>query len=285
VRDEGPEIELDREGDKWKIVKPAQYAADPTQVRQVLTTLADAKVADFVSDAPADVTQYGLVKPHLTISVYNGKTIESLLFGFKQKESGKDGVYVRRGERAAVYTVHQWLMSSIDKSVLELRDKTVLSFDPSKVETVKVESDGKQFTLKRAAGGKWDLAASGVTSPADAPVVERFLDQIRDLKGNSLVMDPMRSPEMFGMDRPQMIATLLDKDGKQVGQLKLSKIEVQPAPGAEAPSAGPRTDYYAASSASGALYSTDGFLFSQLNKSADQFRARSAPAASATPKK
>lgn len=284
-RDEGPEIEIDHEGDKWKIVKPAQYAADPTQIRQVLTTLADAKVADFINDAPADVTQYGLVKPHLTIAVYTGKSMESLLFGFKQKESGKDGIYVRRGERAAVYTVHPWVMSSIDKSLLELRDKTVLSFDPSRVEMVKVESEGKQFALKRASGGKWDLVDNGTATPADVPVVERFLDQIRDLKGNSIVMDPMKSPEMFGMDHPQMTATLLDKDGKQVGQLKLSKIEVKPAPGSEAPPSGPRTDYYAASSAGTALFSTDGFLFSQLNKSADQFRSRSAPAASATPKK
>ena len=285
TRDEGPELEIDREGDKWKIVKPAQYAADPTQVRQVLTTLADAKVADFISDAPPDVTQYGLVKPHLTISVYTGKTMESLLFGFKEKQAGKDGVYARRGERAAVYTVHPWVMSSIDKSVLELRDKTVMSFDPSKVETVKVDSEGKQFTLKRASGGKWDLVDNGTTAPADVPVVERFLDQIRDLKGNSIVMDPLKSPEMFGMDHPQMTATLLGKDGRQIGQIKLAKIEVKPAPGGEAPPPGPRTDYYATSSASTALFSTDGFLFSQLDKSADQFRSRSAPAASATPKK
>jgi hypothetical protein len=284
IPDQGPEIEIDREGGKWKIVKPAQYNADPTQVRQVLTTLADAKVADFVSDAPTDVTQFGLVKPHLTVAVYTDKTSESLLFGFKQKESGKDGIYVRRGESTPVYTVHSWLMSSVDKSLLDLRDKTVLNFDPAKVDTVKVDSDGKQFSLKRA-GGKWDLVDNGATTPADTPVVERFLDQIRDLKGNSIVMDPLKSPEMFGMDRPQMVATLLDKDGKQVGQLKLSKIEVQPAPGGETPSAGKRTDYYVTSSAGTALYSTDGFMFSQLNKSADQFRSRSAPAASAAPKK
>ena len=40
THDDGSQIEIDRDGDKWKILKPADYQADPTQVRQILTTLA-----------------------------------------------------------------------------------------------------------------------------------------------------------------------------------------------------------------------------------------------------
>ena len=288
ARDDGSELGIDRDGDNWKIVKPASYAADPTQVRQLLTTLGDSKVADFITDAPTNAAQYGLEKPHLAITVYLGKGGEqqSLLLGFKQKESGKDGIYVRRGERAPIYTVAPWMMSSLDKSIFDLRDKTVLSFDPAKVETVNVNPNGKpQFTIKRA-GGKWDLTEKGATSPADVPVVERFLDQIRDLKGNSIVIDPLKNPEMFGMDEPDLVVTLLDKDGKPVGQLKLSKIEVKKpaATPPETPSApGTRTEYYATSSASTALFSTDDFLFSQLNKTPGEFRSKTAssPQASA----
>ena len=58
--DDGSEVAIDRDGDKWKIVKPASYAADPTQVRQVLTTLGDSKVADFITDTPSNAAQYGL---------------------------------------------------------------------------------------------------------------------------------------------------------------------------------------------------------------------------------
>ena len=289
---DGTELVIDRDGDKWKIVKPASYGADPTQVRQILTTLGDSKVADFITDAPSNAVQYGLEKPHLAVTVYlaKGGAQESLLFGFKQKESGKDGIYVRRGERAPIYTVAPWVMSGVDKSVLNLRDKTVLTFDPSKVETITLKpGDKPQFAIKRAEGGKWNVAGDGKTSPADVAVVERFMDQIRDLKGNSIVMDPIKSPEMFGMDKPALVVTLLDKDGKDVGQLRLSKIEVKKASAAGAsetpePSRA-QTEYYAASSGSGALFSTDDFLFSQLNKTADQFHAKESPSPAATPKK
>jgi Domain of unknown function (DUF4340) len=274
------------------MVKPADYAADPTQVRQILTTLSDSKVANFITDTPSNAAQYGLEKPHLSATVFlkKGGAQESLLFGFKQKESGKDGIYVRRGERAPIYTVAPWVMSGVDKSVLNLRDKTVMTFEPSKVETITVKPIGKpQFAIKRAAGGKWEVVAEGKTSPADVAIVERFMDQIRDLKGNSIIMDPLKKPEMFGMDKPALLITLQDKDGKQVGQLKLSKIEVKKAPvegAAETPApSSSQSEYYAMSSASGALFSTDDFLFSQLDKTADQFQTKAAPSPVATPKK
>ncbi|HXN86053.1 MAG TPA: DUF4340 domain-containing protein, partial [Candidatus Binataceae bacterium] len=145
ARDDGSGMEIDRDGDNWKIVKPASYGADPTQVRQLLSTLGDSKVANFITDAPTNAAQYGLEKPHLAITVYlgNGGEQQSLLLGFKQKESGKDGIYARRGERAPIYTVAPWMMSSLDKSILDLRDKTVLNFDPAKVETINVNPAGK----------------------------------------------------------------------------------------------------------------------------------------------
>jgi len=291
AHDDGSELVVERDGDKWKIVKPASYEADPTQVRQILTTLGDAKVADFITDAPTNAAQYGLEKPHLSATVYlrGGGAQESILFGFKQKESGKDGIYVRRGERAPIYTVAPWVMSGVDKTVLNLRDRTVLSFEPSKVETITLNPvDKPQFVIKRADGGKWNVIEDRKPSPAAVPVVERFMDQIRDLKGNSIIMDPIKSPELFGMDKPALVVTLQDKDGRAVGQLRLSKVDVKPAASAGTPepsSSSARTEYYAASSANTALFSTDDFLFSQLNKTPDEFRAKESPSPAATPKK
>jgi uncharacterized protein DUF4340 len=288
THDDGTQISIDRDGDKWKIAQPGNFDADPTQVRQVLTTLGDAKVADFITDQPTNAAQYGLEKPHLVATVYlsHGGAQESLLFGFKQKESGKDGIYVRRGERAPIYSVAPWVMSGVDKTVLNLRDKTVLSFDPSKVETITLNpADKPEFTIKRGDGGKWNVTADNKTSPADIAMVERFMDQIRDLKGNSIIMDPLKTPAMFGMDKPTLVVTLQDKDGHEVGQLRLAKVDVKPAlseGGAEAPpSSRPHTEYYTTSSASSALFSTDDFLFSQLNKKPDEFVLKeAAPAAS-----
>src|ERR1700691_2904005 len=70
THDDGTQISIDRDGDKWKIAQPGNFDADPTQVRQVLTTLGDAKVADFITDQPTNAAQYGLAKPTLVATVY-----------------------------------------------------------------------------------------------------------------------------------------------------------------------------------------------------------------------
>jgi hypothetical protein len=83
----------------------------------------------------------------------------------------------------------------------------------------------------------------------------------------------------------------MGKDAKNLGTVKLSKITVKPT-GAPEPgqAAGPRTEYYADSSAGSAVYSISDFSFSQLNKPAAVFHTRgeatpSAATPAATPAK
>ncbi|MGB8413110.1 MAG: DUF4340 domain-containing protein [Candidatus Binatus sp.] len=279
ARDNGQTIEIDRDGDHWKIVKPAPYAADDMAVRTALSTLVNAKASDFIADAPGNVTQYGLEKPHLTATVVlkNGEQ-QSMLFGFKQSEQGKSGIYVRRGERAPVYAVAGYVMSSLDKSALDFRNRTIVKVDPEAVATVKVKNSDGDFTLQRAAAD-WNVIAGGKTTEADVPVVERLLNQLRDLKAQSIVADPMPSAQPFGLDNPAAEITLVGKDGKELGAVKLAKISVKPTtPPIPGEPAGPRTEYYASSSASKAVFSLSDFSFAQLNKPAPLYMAKPPPA-------
>jgi len=287
AKDNGELIEIDRDGEKWRMVKPATELADPTQVRELLGTLVNAKVADFISDAPSAVSQYGLEKPHLTVTVYTGGggAQESLLVGFKQSEQGKDGVYVRRGERVPVYTVHQYVASGLDKSVLDLRDKTVMGFEPSAVESADVKAASGEFLLKRSADGRWDVIEGAKSSPADVPVVERFLDELRDLKGVSIIADPMPSAVPFGLDQPSVQVTLTGKDGKHIGVVKLARVAVrQSSPAVPGEPSGPPNEYYATSTAGRAVYSLSDFTYSQFDKPAVQFRARAVASPAPTPR-
>ncbi len=290
ARDNGQTLEIDRDGDNWKIVKPTTDPANDTAVRMALGTLVNAQATDFVSDAPPNVAQYGLEKPHLTATVVlkNGEQ-QSMLFGFKQAGEGKSGIYVRRGERAPVYAVAEFVMTSLDKSPLDFRDKTIVKIDPESVETVKVKTSDGEFTLKRAPVGKWDVIVGGKTSEGDIPLVERLLNQFRDLKGESIVADPMPSAQPFGLDNPALEITLIGKDGKQLGEIKLAKINVKPTappiPGEPAQ----RTEYYATSSGSKAVYSLSNFTFEQLNRPAPLYMAKAPapppPQAAASPAK
>jgi hypothetical protein len=172
------------------------------------------------------------------------------------------------------------MVTALDKSWLDFRDRTVFNFDPSAVDSVKVKNSNGEFTLKRGASGKWEVIVAGKTSGGDIPVVERLLSQLRNLKGSSIVADPMPSAQPFGLDNPAVEITLVGKDGKQLGVIKLSKMSVKPTePPLPGEPPGPRDEYYATSSASKAVYALSEFSFTQLNKPAPLYMAQSAQAA------
>jgi len=249
------EIELARKGDNWAIMKPSQVPADNAAVQQFLDTVTAGQVSEFVADKPGDLAKYGLANPSLRVSLYADKKEESLLFGFKLPEAYKNAIYVRGGGAdQPVASVAEYLFTAANKSLDDLRDKTVLTFDQSAVDRVEVAGGPPPTTIARAAGGKWTISGGGKTANAEVLVAESLLDQIHDLHGTRIVENPMTDPKRYGLERPSLIFTLYGKDGKEIGWVKASELEVSVGAPSAKGSQGPRHFGYAITSANQAVY-------------------------------
>lgn len=272
----GVTLEMERKGDNWTIFKPARYAADKSAVQQFLDSVTAAQVADFADDNPADLSKYGLASPSLTVELYGGKNNaeESLRFGFNVPQAYKNAIYVRRGEGAAqpVATVANPVFNSANKSLDDLRDKTVLALDQSQVGRVVITGGPFNETLARAPGGKWSVTTGGKTAAAEVPVAESLLDQLHELKGTKIVADPMTNAKRFGMEHPNLELAVYARDGKPIGTVRVSQIEetIPPPPG----SAKSATRYfgYAMGSASAAVYQVVPEKVSDLQNTANRLR-------------
>ena len=114
-------IEIDRQGGQWRIVAPGHYAADSDTVAQILTTLVDARIADFVTDAPTDLGQYGLKNPQIEVSVYSAKNKAryALLFGLEQPQASIDRCHLHHGRNqlAVLRMIHLAEEVGIDDQV------------------------------------------------------------------------------------------------------------------------------------------------------------------------
>jgi hypothetical protein len=278
-------IELDRQGGQWRIAAPGHYPADADAVAQVLTALVDAHINEFVSDAPTDLGQYGLANPQIEIDVYTGKdkTNHSLLIGLEEPQASKKAVYAKRGGENSVYAVDDATLAKVNLSAWELRDKTVMAFDPLKIGRLEIENHGRQFALARDPAGKWQVADGGKSSSANGQAVQTFLDELAILKGEKIVQDPMTDPRKVSMDKPTEQIAIFGLDGKKIGTVKLAQIHtsVQVAPAQdddepEAKSKAERTETrienYATSTAGSAVYSLRESDFSQFDMNADQFQ-------------
>ncbi|MBV8358133.1 MAG: DUF4340 domain-containing protein [Deltaproteobacteria bacterium] len=226
----GVPLELTKKGDQWTIAKPKPYAADNSAVQQLLETITNARVADFIDDNPSDLSKYGLANPSFKLTLYGGKANaqQSLLFGFKQPQPDKGALYARRGEGndQPVITVNSYVLNDINKSFDDLRDKTVFGFDRTKVDHVMIVSPKFDETLARAGGSKWNIVSNDKRAAAEPLVADSLLDQLHDLKATRIIEDPMTHPEHYGMVKPTLILTAYTKDGKELGTLRVSRMEV-----------------------------------------------------------
>lgn len=292
-------IEIDKQGGLWRIVAPGHYLADSDTVAQTLAALVDAQIKDFVTDAPKDLGQYGLKNPQIAVTVFSGKDkIEhALLFGLEQPQASQKAVYVKRGGEPSVYTVEEALVGKVNLGPLDLRDKTVMGFDPLTARRLEIENHDKQYTLSRDPAGKWQVTADAKTSPVNGQAVQTFLDELANLKGEKIVQDPMSDPHGFGMDKPTEQIVVFGKDDKRIGTVRLSqiqnKVQVPAKADEDSDTSGSkpktertvmRVENYATSSAGTAVYSLRESDFSQFDMSADQFEVNQ-PLATPAPSK
>jgi hypothetical protein len=143
----------------WKIEQPTALRADGNAVRALLSAVRNLRATDFANDAPsdADLATYGLDAPktQLVFTAADGKETRVLV----GKEADQ-GLYVKTGDRPTTFIVGKWASHDLAKNVNDLRDKTVLTFDPASATALDItRGDGGHFTL-HSADGKWSLEGS-----------------------------------------------------------------------------------------------------------------------------
>jgi hypothetical protein len=215
-----------KDKDSWTL-EPGGHAADPTEVRSYLSSLRATRAVDFPDDEPTDLVKYGLTAPRLTVTIATGKDgaeTQALLLGGERTEGTQKQVYAKRGAASTVYALGDWSLRTLDKSAAQLRDKTVLGFDPARVGQVAIQrKEGGAVQLARAEGA-WRVEGTEGKKPNEANIT-RFLDDLRELRGSDVAAEPVAEAQItgFGLATPDLSVTLTDKDGKVMGTVLASK--------------------------------------------------------------
>ena len=268
----GPDgdVVLTKADGAWKIEQPAQYAADANAVRALLSTVHNLRATDFASDAPSDVdlAGYGLEPPQrqLTLVAANG-TETRLLIG---KETDQ-GLYVKSADRPTTYVTGKWASKDLSKGVNDLRDKTVLSFDPAAPRTIEIaRGDGGRFTM-RLADDKWSIDGSDQT--IDAAAVGSFVGALSRLNGTQVLGDAGTDLAAYGLDPPALSITVKGKDDVLIGTVQAGSRSPNP----------PATQYTVKREDQPIVYELRDFQFKQLDKKPGNFVAAPTPAGTPPP--
>lgn len=198
---DGTTYEITRENKPdapWKIDKPSDFAgrtADRTAMESILRDLNNLRAVKIETDKVPDaakLAEWGLDKPRLkaVVTLTQDNKPKTFDFDFGKETSDKSGVYLRTSLQDMIVVAGNNVVNDLRR---ELQDPTVLHFDVSKVQEVKLTgwiALQKQLgsnapltrTFKRAKdGSNWEAEPKD-SFKLDKSRLDEFLKSISDLK-------------------------------------------------------------------------------------------------------
>ena len=252
---DGSQIELKRESGKWQIVQPQALPADQDAVSSLSSALAPMNADSVVEEKAADAAKYGLNTPSLTVmlGLSNGKT-DTIEFGDDAPAGSL--VYVQHGSDPKVYAVASSEKTSFDKSVNDLRDKRLLTFNTDKLTGVELDSKKGPVSFAKNHQGDWQIvkpAAWRADTFQVEDLVRKLQDARMDLSGSA--DDQKKAAAAFATAQLVATAKVTDASGTQTLEVKKAN-----------------TDYYAKSSVVPGFYKVSSDMGSALDKAPTDFR-------------
>jgi hypothetical protein len=210
-------IELARSGTEWKVVKPVASRSDYSAIEGFLTRLSSSNMSKLVEQNPADLKQYGLDKPTMTVTIGAGSAKTVLQVG---KTEGGD-TYAKDSSRPMVFTVDTTLQGDLNKPFDDYRKKEMFEFRPfylAKLRAVLDAPNGPktyEFEKQKPANPSdpetWKVTRVGGSShTADTAAMEDLLNKLMSIRAESFVDARTKT----GLDKPALVVSASYDEGK-----------------------------------------------------------------------
>jgi hypothetical protein len=202
VRIVGPTqtVSLQRSGDAWAV---NGYVADSAAVTRLWHALEEAEVGGVVANNPRNHQRLGL-------SADSAQTVDFTLAdgGMVSVLVGSVGPifpsgYVRLPDQDAVVVVSGDFRSTLNQSVADWRDKTILRLDTAAVVRVVLETDEGTYVAERS-DSTWSIDGG----PANASTMRSVLDELANFVALGFVEDR----EVFQENARRVIALGAERD-------------------------------------------------------------------------
>lgn len=200
-----PEIRIERRGaDDWAIIAPLPTAADPREVRSLITTLTDQKASRVVDENNQDLAEYGFDRPLADI----GFTLAS---GEERVRIGHDGalpntLFVRRDSDRKVFLTEQWIKGSLTRTLFDFRNKMVLTVQQDQIQKLRLEFPDLTVVLEKDAEGWW--LRQPKNTHADDDALQNVLLDLANLRATGFVDAAEKSKLIRMLKKPVLTAAI-----------------------------------------------------------------------------
>ena len=246
-------IEKDKAG-TWQMTAPKSYLVDKDAASQLSSSVSNVSSDRVVEEKGTNLNEYGLVPPNIEIDVTlkDGKT-KKLLIG-DDTPTGS-GAFAMLEGNPRVFTIASYTKTGFDKTVNDLRDKRLLTFDQDKLSRVELSAKKQDIEFGRDKDS-WQILKPKPLR-ADGLQVEEMLRKLKDAKMDLAISDDdaKKAVAAFASGTPVATVKVTDPSGAQELQVRKSK-----------------DDYYAKSSTADGVHKVTNDVGTGLDKGLEDFR-------------
>jgi hypothetical protein len=216
----GQTVRLERQSDKWQITEPVKTEADQSAVESLLSSLTGATVERTLAMTESLRRGAGLESPAVTVEVKLKTGAQHKVALGKQDPTGA-AAYALLDQNQDVALVSTSLLTSADKSLDDLRDKTILNVNRDDLTRVEVKNPHLKLVAEKNAEGKWLVKEPADKKDKGAPTDKVFAFETARA---SEVIDTPAGDVAAKFASPPVVVRLTDKNG-QTTVLELSAAD------------------------------------------------------------
>lgn len=203
---EGGRTRVQKVDGNWQIVEPIQAQADEGELSSIAGSLATLDVQQEVEPDAADLSRYGLEPPRVDVAFRTKGQKEPTRIHFGDKAPATGELYARLAGQKRVFLVPSFLDSTFNKDTFALRDKTILSFDREKVDSLELTGGGMSMQFAKT-GDNWSIVKP-FAGRADYGAVEGAIERLASARMQGITDPAAADLKKYGLDRPLHVMTV-----------------------------------------------------------------------------
>lgn len=208
----GIPLELRKENENWRIIRPLLAEADRQAVADLITFLDKQTRTGGDKFKDGEQKLFGLDQPALTVTVGAQGTTEETAVQVGENSPAYGEVYARLQGAEEWFTISADLRDRLKRSLYDYRDKSLLTMDASLATTITLTHEGQLAEVMKR-DGEWELTRP-VSLAADGPRIEGILKEIQTTKAADFIDTETLQLDAYGLDAPSIVAALYQPDDK-----------------------------------------------------------------------
>lgn len=212
IRNGEENIRVIRKNEEWWLKGPLDAKGDKEAIEPLLRNVVKAKRDAVLFEDPSalKLKELGLESPQLEMGFKAGSRATTILFG--DKAPAHNVAYAMFKEDQKVYRIHSDVKKEASKSIYDLRDKTILSFDPLMVRRFELERRGaEKIVIEQSVEGKWDVVEP-TKKMADMNKILETLYGLKNAKVKAFIEEKPSNVAKYDLEAPNIKVSIREKD-------------------------------------------------------------------------